>query len=105
MVRRQKATLSIPLLSIPPSTIITIRDVSEPATTAPVMGSTAPAACSAAPQHSRLKRGGTHTITEHAGDNAAPALPGEGLDCRRKQLFPDTGAAQTQQKAQAAREV
>lgn len=50
VVRRQKAALSIPLLSIPLSTIITTTDVLELATTATAMGSTAPPACSAAPR-------------------------------------------------------
>lgn len=50
MVRRQKVALSMPLLSIPPSTITTIVDVWELATTARAMGSTPPAVCSAAPR-------------------------------------------------------
>lgn len=56
-------------------------------------------------RRSGLKRGASSDVTEHAQDNPAPAIPGEGLVCQGKQLFPDTGAVQTQWKAQATREV
>lgn len=106
MVRRQKAALSTPLLSIPPSTIITITDVLELATTVTAMGSTTPPACSAASRRSRAqvqaRERGTGNVTERAQDSPAPVIPGEGSVCRGKWLFPDTGAVQAQQKGQAA---